>query len=154
MHILKLTEKDSKNENYLFTMCWFGFYQPYATSIVHVPEHIISPKELNEKDLIFIWDKYMKADLLTNLLKISVPWSPAFLKGYERKWNKTEDGTFIPELIKNELGNCMGAVLLISRLSKEQLQPLINDYNKRGYFLKENSVLIGDLSIKVKVFLP
>ena len=151
---MKSIEKESENEDHLLTMCWFGFYQPYATSIVHVPEHVISPKELNEKDLIFIWDKYMKSDLLTNLLRTPVPWSPAFLKGYKREWNESEDGTFIPELIKNELGNCMGAVLLISRLSKEQLQPLIKDYNKRGYFLKETNILIGDLSIKVKTFLP
>jgi len=67
------------------TMCWFGSYQPYATSVVHVPEQEISPSEIDKEDLIFIWDKYMKSDVLTKLLGNPVPWSPALLEGYVRK---------------------------------------------------------------------
>ena len=84
-----------KEDEILFTMCWFGFYQPYATSIVHVPEHVINPNEIDEKDLIFIWDKYMKADILFDLLGAPVPWSPALLEGYKREWIKKEDSLFV-----------------------------------------------------------
>ncbi len=143
-----------ENEKNLFTMCWFGFYQPYATSIVHVTKHIISPNEIDEKDLIFIWDKYMKSDLLMDLLKNPVPWSPALLEGYKREWIKKKDGLFVPNLIKDIKGKCLGAVLLLSRISEDKLQPLINDYKNRGYFLKETSILIGDLVREIRAFLP
>ncbi|MBY9008171.1 MAG: hypothetical protein KGD63_15635 [Candidatus Lokiarchaeota archaeon] len=150
---MKNIKKSSDNEKSLLTMCWFGFYQPYATSIVHVPTQEISPNEIKEDNLIFIWDKYMKSDLLTELLKTPVPWSPAYLNRYERKWIKKEDNTFHLELIKSESGGCLGAVILITRLSKEQLKPLIYDYEKRGYYLKETNVLVGDLNLKVNTFL-
>ncbi len=136
------------------TMCWFGLYQPYATSVVHVPEQEISPNEIEQKDLIFIWDKYMKADILVELLGVPIPWSPALIKGYSREWKKKEDGTYNCELVQKEFGECLGAVLLISRLSEGQLNPLIEDYTIRGYSLKKAKILIGDLTRDVLSFLP
>ncbi|MFX0186211.1 MAG: hypothetical protein ACFE8A_00595 [Candidatus Hodarchaeota archaeon] len=136
------------------TMCWFGLYQPYATSIVHVPEQEISPDEVDEKDLVFIWDKYMKADILSEFLGTPVPWSPALIKGYSREWKKQDDGSFICELVQKEYGECLGAVLLVSRLSNEKLIPLVEDYKKRGYSLKKAKVLIGDLTRDILAFLP
>ena len=136
------------------TMCWFGLYQPYATSIVHVPEQEISPDEIDEKDLVYIWDKYMKSDILNDLLGTPVPWSPSLIKGYSREWKKQEDGSFTCELVQKEYGECLGAVLLISRLSKEQLNPLVEDYKIRGYSLKKAKVLIGDLTREILAFLP
>ncbi|UCF13246.1 MAG: hypothetical protein JSW06_03035 [Thermoplasmatales archaeon] len=136
------------------TMCWFGLYQPYATSIVHVPEQEISPDEVDEKDLVFIWDKYMKADILNDLLGRPVPWSPALIKGYSREWKKQEDGSFTCELVQKEFGECLGAVLLVSRLSEAQLNPLVEDYKMRGYSLKKAKVLIGDLTREILAFLP
>ena len=38
------------NEEKPLTMCWFGFYQPYATSIVHSPKQEISPKEVETEE--------------------------------------------------------------------------------------------------------
>ena len=145
-----MTEEEEKT----LTMCWFGSYQPYATSVVHVPEQEISPSEVDKEDLIFIWDKYMKSDILTDLLGTPVPWSPALIKGYSREWKKREDGVFTCELIQKESGECLGAVLLISRLSEGQLNPLVEDYKIRGYSLKEVKVLIGDLMRDIFAFLP
>ena len=145
--------KLSEEEEQPLTMCWFGFYQPYATSIVHVPAQEISPDEVDKKDLVFIWDKYMKADVLSDLLGTSVPWSPALIKGYSREWKK-EDRRFICELVQKEGGECLGAVLLISRLSEGQLNPLVERYKVRGYSLKKAKVLIGDLTREILAFLP
>jgi len=144
-----LTEEE---ENAL-TMCWFGSYQPYATSVVHVPEQEISPSEVDKEDLIFIWDKYMKSDLLTDLLGTPVPWSPALIKGSSREWQKQENGSFNCELVQKQNGECLGAVLLISRLSEGQLNPLVKDYKIRGYSLKKAKVLVGDLTREVLGFL-
>ncbi len=135
------------------TMCWFGSYQPYATSVVHVPEQEISPSEIDKQDLVFIWDKYMKSDVLTNLLGKSVPWSPALIEGYAREWNKHEKN-YICELVQKKDGKCLGAVLLISRLNEGELNPLIEDYKNRGYFLKKFNVLVGDYNREVLAFLP
>ncbi|TFG23654.1 MAG: hypothetical protein EU529_06850 [Promethearchaeota archaeon] len=144
----------TEEEEQPLTMCWFGFYQPYATSIVHVPEQEISPNEVDKKDLVFIWDKYMKADILSDLLGTPVPWSPALIKGYSREWKKEEDGSFTCELVEKVFGECLGAVLLISRLSEGQLNPLVEDYKMRGYSLKQAKVLIGDLTREILTFLP
>ena len=136
------------------TMCWFGFYQPYATSIIHDPEQEISPKEIDTEDLIFIWDQYMKSDLLTELLGTPVPWSPAFLEGYSREWIKGENGIYKPRLIQKVMGKCLGAVILLSRVSEEQLEPLKDYYNKIGYVLKKIKVLVGDITRDILGFLP
>ncbi len=136
------------------TMCWFGFWQPYATSVVHVPTQEISPKEIDEKRLIFIWDKYMKSDMLTKLVRASIPWSPALIEGYSREWKQIKDGSYHPELIKKEGGKCIGAVLLLSRIDEDQIETLIKNYQKRGYELKKIIVLIGDLYRKIDAFLP
>ena len=135
-------------------MCWFGLYQPYATSVVHVPEQEISPNEIEKKDLVFIWDKYMKSDTLYELLRIPIPWSPALIKGYSREWKKKENGGYTCELVQKKFGECLGAVLLISRLSEGQLNPLIEDYKIRGYSLKKVKILIGDLTRDILSFLP
>ncbi len=135
-------------------MCWFGLYQPYATSVVHVPEQEISPNEIEKKDLVFIWDKYMKSDTLYELLRIPIPWSPALIKGYSREWKKKENGGYTCELVQKKFGECLGAVLLISRLSEGQLNPLIEDYKIRGYSLKKAKILIGDLTRDILSFLP
>lgn len=135
------------------TMCWFGSYQPYATSVVHVPEQEISPSEIDKQDLIFIWDKYMKSDVLTNLLGKPVPWSPALIEGYAREWNKHEKN-YICELIQKKEGKCLGVVLLVSRLNESDLNPLVEDYKNREYFLKKFNVLVGDFSREVLAFLP
>jgi hypothetical protein len=144
----KLEEKNS------LTMCWFGVWQPYATSVVHVPAQEISPKEIKQEKLIFIWDKYMKAPNITNFIGTPVPWSPALVEGYSRKWNEQEDGKFSPEIIKESNGRCMGAVLLTSRLTETQLKPLVEDYEKRGYELKQINALVGDLNRDILAFLP
>ncbi len=136
------------------TMCWFGAKQPLATSVVHVPEHVISPDELETGPLIFIWDKYMKAPNITQLIGEPIPWSPALINGYERRWVDDGNGIMHPELEKNEKGRCLGAVLLTSRTSDDKLQPLITNYEKRGYVLKKYNVLIGDLIREIRVFLP
>ena len=142
------------NKEECLTMCWFGFYTPYATSIVHVPEQVISPNEVDQGDLIFIWDKYMKSDVLTNLIKTPVPWSPAVIQGYSREWKKLDDGSFSCKLVQNKNGMCLGAVLLISRLSEKQIDPLVEDYKTRGYTLKKADVLVGDLIRNILAFLP
>ncbi|MFX1277100.1 MAG: hypothetical protein ACFFBP_19405 [Promethearchaeota archaeon] len=136
------------------TMCWFGFWQPYATSVVHVPSQEISPKEIEEYRLIFIWDKYMKSDMLTKLIRTPVPWSPALIEGYSREWNKNKDGSYVPELVKNSSGKCLGAVLLLSRVDDEQIKPLVKSYQKRGYEIKKTIVLIGDIIREIEAFLP
>lgn len=136
------------------TMCWFGVWQPYATSVVHVPAQEISPKEISQEKLIFIWDKFMKAPNINDLLGTPVPWSPALIEGYSRKWIKMDDGKHVPELIGDSNGKCVGAVLLTSRLTEEQLIPLIEDYKIRGYELKTFNALIGDLDREVLAFLP
>ena len=146
----KLIEEEEKP----LTMCWFGTFQPYATSVVHVPEQEISPNEVDKEDLVFIWDKYMKLDVLSDLLGTPVPWSPPLIKGYSREWKKQEDGRFTCELVQKESGECLGAVLLISRLSEGQLNPLVEDYKMRGYSLKKAKVLIGDLTRDILAFLP
>ena len=143
-----MTEKEP------LTMCWFGFYTPYATSIVHVPEQVISPSEIAKGDLMFIWDEYMKSDVLTHLLGTPVPWSPALIQGYSRKWEKNDDGSYTCQLVNKKNGQCLGAVLLISRLKENQLRPLIESYEKRGYSLKESNILIGDLMREIPAFLP
>lgn len=141
-----------KEENPL-TMCWFGSYQPYATSVVHVPEQEISPSEIDKQELIFIWDRYMKSDILTNLLGKPVPWSPALIEGYVREWKK--DGkNYTCDLMKKKDSKCLGAVLLVSRVTKVDLNPLIEDYKNRGYSLKNLKVLVGDLTREVSAFLP
>ena len=147
-------QQDKKEEENALTMCWFGVWQPYATSVVHVPAQEISPNEIKQEKLIFIWDKYMKAPNISDLVGVPIPWSPALVKGYSRKWNKQEDGKFIPELIKNSNRKCMGAVLLTSRLNEVQLKPLIEDYKRRGYELKKINALIGDLEREILAFLP
>ena len=136
------------------TMCWFGFFQPYATSVVHVPEQVISPQEISEERLIFVWDKYMKSDMLTKLLKTPVPWSPALLKGYSREWQKKDDGTFTPKLVKKMDGKCLGAVLLLSRVNDKQIKSLVKSYHSRSYELKKTKVLIGDITRDIEAFLP
>jgi len=141
-------------EEELLTMCWFGFYTPYATSIVHVPEQVISPSEVAEGDLVFIWDQYMKSDVLSTLLKTPVPWSPALIEGFAREWKKLEDGRYSCELVKDADERCLGAVLLLSRLKDQQLNRLIENYKKRGYTLKNAKVLVGDLIRDVLAFLP
>jgi hypothetical protein len=147
-------QQDKLEESNSLTMCWFGVWQPYATSVVHVPAQEISPNEIKQENLIFIWDKYMKAPNITDLIGMPVPWSPALVEGYSRKWNKQEDGKFIPDVIKDSNGHCMGAVLLTSRLTKTQLKPLVEDYEKRGYELKQINALIGDLNRDILAFLP
>ncbi len=142
-----------EKEDDALTMCWFGSYQPYATSVVHVPEQEISPNEIDKQDLIFIWDKYMKADVLTNLLGKPVPWSPALIEGYVRKWNK-HDKNFSCDLVQKKDGKCLGAVLLVSRVTRVDLDPLIEDYKIRGYSLKKVNILVGDLTREVLAFLP
>ncbi|MFX1394293.1 MAG: hypothetical protein ACFFAH_12025 [Promethearchaeota archaeon] len=142
-----------KEENAL-TMCWFGSYQPYATSVVHVPEQEISPSEIDKEDLVFIWDEYMKSDILSEFLGTPVPWSPALIKGYSRDWKKQDDGSFICELVQKKNGECLGAVLMISRLSESQLNPLVEDYKIRGYSLKKFKGLVGDLTRDIFAFLP
>lgn len=141
-----------KEENTL-TMCWFGSYQPYATSVVHVPEQEISPGEIDKRDLIFIWDRYMKSDVLTILLGKPVPWSPALIEGYVREWNK-KDKNYTCELVPKKNSKCLGAVLLVSRVTKVDLNPLIEDYKNRGYSLKKVNVLVGDLTREILGFLP
>ncbi|MBD3193595.1 MAG: hypothetical protein GF317_00965 [Candidatus Lokiarchaeota archaeon] len=136
------------------TMCWFGFFTPYATSIVHVPEQVISPNEISKGELIFIWDKFMKSDVLNDLLGTPVPWSPALIRGYSRDWKENEDSSYECELVKNEGGQCLGAVLLISRLKENHLNPLIESYKSRGYSLKKHDILIGDLMRRITAFLP
>jgi len=140
-------------ENHL-TMCWFGVWQPYATSVVHVPAQEISPKEIKQEKLIFIWDKYMMAPNITELIGEPIPWTPVLIEGYSRKWNNQEDGKFVPELIKDSNGKCIGAALLTSRLTEPQLKPLIEDYETRGYELKKIKALIGDLNREILAFLP
>ena len=136
------------------TMCWFGFFTPYATSIVHIPEQVISPSEIDKGDLVFIWDEFMKSDVLSNLLGTPVPWSPALIQGYYREWKKNDDGSYNCELVKNQKGRCLGAVLLITRLKEQQLSPLIENYEARGYSLKKSDILIGDLMREILAFLP
>jgi len=143
---------DDKEEP--LTMCWFGFYQPYATSVVHIPEQVISPKEIGSGELIFIWDKYMKADVLTALLGTPVPWSPALIEGYAREWVEKDDGSYTVNLLRKEMGTCLGAVLLISRLAEDQLNPLKQYYDKKGYVLKKVKALVGDLTRDILGFLP
>ena len=142
-----------KKEEDALTMCWFGSYQPYATSVVHVPEQEISPNEIDKEELIFIWDKYMKSDVLTNLLGKPVPWSPALIEGYVRKWNK-QDKNYSCGLVQKKDGKCLGAALLVSRATRADLNPLIEDYKHRGYFLKKVNILVGDLTREVFAFLP
>ena len=148
-----MQEKKNKDENFL-TMCWFGVWQPYATSVVHVPAQEISPNELKKEKLIFIWDKYMKSPNLTELIGTPVPWSPALVEGYRRNWKKGDDGKFAPEIVKDSDGKCIGAVLLCSRLTDDQLRPLYDDYKKRGYALKNLFALIGDIKREILGFLP
>lgn len=148
-----MPQDELKGENTL-TMCWFGVWQPYATSVVHVPAQEISPTEIKQENLIFIWDKYMKAPNINELIGEPIPWSPALVEGYSRKWDKQEVGKYIPELIEDSNGKCMGAVLLTSRLTEAQLQPLIEDYKIRGYELKKINALIGDLYREILAFLP
>jgi len=136
------------------TMCWFGVRQPLATPVVHVPEHVISPDELETGPLIFIWDKFMKAPNVTELIGEPIPWSPALLDGYERVWVDEGSGIMHPELKKNDKGRCLGAVLLTSRTHEKKLQSLIIDHEKRGYVLKKHKVLIGDMIRDIPVFLP
>ena len=136
------------------TMCWFGVRQPLATPVVHVFEQVISPDELETGPLIFIWDKFMKAPNVTELIGEPIPWSPALIDGYERVWMNDGEGIIHPELKKNDKGRCLGAVLLTSRTSDGKLQYLIEDYEKRGYLLKKNKVLIGDLIREIPGFLP
>jgi hypothetical protein len=76
------------------------------------------------------------------------------IQGYSREWKKNDDGSYKCELVKSEKGQCLGAVLLISRLKKEQLNPLKEDYEKRGYSLKKSGILIGDLMREILAFLP
>jgi hypothetical protein len=144
----------SNEEEHTLTMCWFGFLQRWATSIIHVPEQEISPKEIGQGDLIFIWDKFMKSDLLTDFLGTPVPWSPALIENYTRQWVEYDDGSLFPVLIQKSKGKCLGAVLLISRLSESDLKPLIDDYETRGYILKNTEVLIGDITRDIPAFLP
>ena len=148
-----MEQKKIEQENHL-TMCWFGVWQPYATSVVHVPTQEISPKEISKEKLIFIWDKFMKAPNINDLLGTPVPWSPALIEGYGRKWIKNDDGKYIPELKEDSNGRCVGAVLLTSRLTEGQLKPLIEDYKIRGYELRTHNALIGDLDREVVAFLP
>ena len=140
--------------NHPLTMCWFGTYQPYATSVVHVPEQEISPKEIDTDDLIFIWDKYMKFPNLLDLLGEPIPWSPALIDGYARDWVKKDERIHVPILVNKPGARCLGAVLLTSRLSMDQLEPLVDDYRNRGYELKKIQALVGDLSREVLAFLP
>ncbi len=147
-------QQDKNEEENSLTMCWFGVWQPYATSVVHVPAQEISPKEIKQEKLIFIWDKYMKAPNITELIGEPVPWSPALIEGYSREWNKQEDDKFIPKLIKDTNGKCIGAALLTSRLTEPQLQPLIEDFEIRGYGLKMINAHIGDLNREILAFLP
>lgn len=135
-------------------MCWFGFFQPYATSIIHDPEQEINPSEVDKENMIFIWDKYMKSDALSGFIGKAIPWSPALLEGYARKWSKGEDGKFRPELVKLKEGKCLGAALLVSRINDDDLKPLVQDYKNRGYDLKDTTILIGDLERKIHAFLP
>jgi len=135
-------------------MCWFGVKQPLATSVVHVPEHEISPKEIEEGPLIFIWDKFMKDPNIMELLGESIPWSPALIYGYKRIWKEVSPGILRPELQKDERGRCLGAVLLTSRSSDSKIQLLMDDYKNRGYILKKIEALVGDLTREVKAFLP
>jgi hypothetical protein len=121
---------------------------------VHVPEQVISPTEVAEGDLVFIWDQYMKSDVLSNLLNTPVPWSPALIEGYAREWKKLNVGRYSCELVKDDKGRCLGAVLLLCRLKDQQLNPLIEDYKDRGYTLKNAKVLVGDLIREVSAFLP
>ena len=95
----------------------------------------------------------MKSDVLTNLLGKPVPWSPALIEGYVREWNK-HDRNYTCELVQKNDGKCLGAVLLISRVTNVDLKPLIGDYKKRGYSLKKVNVLVGDLTREVLAFLP
>ena len=96
----------------------------------------------------------MKSDLLTDILKTPVPWSPALIEGFSRDWRKKDDGMYVCDLVKKEHGKCLGAVLLISRLNENMLKPLIEDYEKRGYTLKKSKVLIGDITREIMAFLP
>ena len=143
----------SENEH-LLTMCWFGTFQPYATSVVHIPEQEISPKEIDAEDLVFIWDKYMMFSNLLDLVGEPIPWSPALIDGYARDWVKKDERIYVPILVKKPGARCLGAVLLISRLSNEQITPLVEDYRNRGYELKKIHALVGDLSREVIAFLP
>ena len=136
------------------TLCWFGFWQPYATSVVHVPTQEINPKEIDEERLIFIWDKYMKSDMLTKLVRASIPWSPALLEGYSRVWKQNKDGSYYPELVIKQGSKCLGAVLLLSRIKDDQLKPLIKSFKNRGYELKKAKILIGDIIRNIEAFLP
>lgn len=136
------------------SMCWFGSYQPYATSVVHVPEQEISPREIDKERLIFIWDKYMKFQNLLELIEDPVPWSPALIDEYYRDWEKIDERNLRPKLVKKKGTRCLGAVLLTSRLTNEQLEPLIEEYKKQGYQLKKINALIGDLTREVLAFLP
>ena len=147
-------QEDKLEGESTLTMCWFGVWQPYATSVVHVPAQEISPNEIKQENLIFIWDKYMKAPNITEFIGEPIPWSPALVEGYSRKWDKQEDGKFIPNIIKDSNGKCMGAVLLTSRLTEAQLDPLIEEYKNRGYELKKINALIGDLNREILAFLP
>ena len=94
-------QQDKNEEENSLTMCWFGIWQSYATSVVHVPAQEISPNEIKQEKLIFVWDKFMKAPNITRLIGEPIPWSPALVEGYSRKWIKQEDGKYIPEIIKN-----------------------------------------------------
>jgi len=96
----------------------------------------------------------MKAPNITELIGEPVPWSPALIEGYSREWNKQEDDKFIPKLIKDTNGKCIGAALLTSRLTEPQLQPLIEDFEIRGYGLKMINAHIGDLNREILAFLP
>ena len=147
-------EQNKLDEESHLTMCWFGVWQPYATSVVHVPAQEISPKEISQEKLIFIWDKFMKAPNINDLIGTPVPWSPALIEGYRRKWIKKDDGKYVPELIEDSNGKCVGAVLLTSRLTESQLIPLVKDYKTRGYELKTFNALIGDLDRGILAFLP
>jgi len=42
----------------------------------------------------------------------------------------------------------------VSRVTQIELNPLIEDYKKRGYSLKKANGLVGDLNREVLAFLP
>lgn len=127
------------------------YHAANALMIVHPPELSISPGDLFEDHVLFVWDQLMDPQVVHDLLGRYAPFVPAFATGLLRTVKRKDDG-WDYDLIEEDNAVLQGSVLV--GLSAEELTKL-DDFEQVPIHRARHKVKVhlGDMERVVDIHL-